>query len=293
MNYALITAARNEEQLIEKTIHAVTSQCLLPIRWAICSDGSTDKTDAIITSYASAFPWISYLRQPRDHISNFASKVDCLKLAYHHLQDLTFDAIGNLDADITFDNNYMQFLLDKLAADPSLGVVGTQFVENGHLRYNYDLMNKMHVSGGCQLFRRSCFDAMGGFTPMRRGGEDWAAVTTARMMGWRTQCYNEQFFFHHRPLGTAHRSAAAAMFRQGERDYLTGNHPIWQIFRSLFQMSRRPYLLGGGLLLCGYTYSLLKRSERTVSPNLVAFHRAEQMERLRRFLRGLSPNIPS
>ena len=44
--YVLITPARNEADFIEKTIQSVIAQTVLPLRWVIVSDGSTDDTDA-------------------------------------------------------------------------------------------------------------------------------------------------------------------------------------------------------------------------------------------------------
>ena len=42
--YVLITPARNEEAFIEKTIQSVISQTVLPAKWVIVNDGSTDTT---------------------------------------------------------------------------------------------------------------------------------------------------------------------------------------------------------------------------------------------------------
>lgn len=56
-NYILITAAKNEDAYIERTIIvSVINQTLLPENWIIISDGSTDNTDDIIKRYA--FPSI-------------------------------------------------------------------------------------------------------------------------------------------------------------------------------------------------------------------------------------------
>ncbi|MCK4830926.1 glycosyltransferase family 2 protein, partial [bacterium] len=49
--YVLITPARNEEDYIEKTIQSVISQTILPAKWVIVSDGSTDLTDEIVEKY--------------------------------------------------------------------------------------------------------------------------------------------------------------------------------------------------------------------------------------------------
>ena len=60
-----------------------------------------------------------------------------------------------------------------------------------------------HVSGACQMFRRQCFEEVGGYTPIKGGGIDWVAVTTARMKGWQTRTFPEKTCFHHRKMGTA------------------------------------------------------------------------------------------
>ena len=52
LKYVLITPARNEQAFIEGTIRSVVSQTVLPIKWVIVSDGSTDGTDAIVRGYA-------------------------------------------------------------------------------------------------------------------------------------------------------------------------------------------------------------------------------------------------
>lgn len=289
--YVLITAARNEEALIENTIRCVAAQTTLPQKWVIVSDGSTDQTDKIVKKYAAQYGWIQLLRTPGHRDYQFAAKVHCLMAAWNEIRTLAFEVIGNLDADITFDPDYMKFLLDKLAGDPRLGVVGTRFAERGRQVYDYKYMNEKHVSGGFQVFRKACFEEIGGYLPMRGGGEDWAAVTSARMKGWRTQSYTEKLFLHHRPMGSTGQSLWSVQFRQGARDYLTGGHPLWQVFRSFFQMSRKPYWIGGVCLMTGYAWAWVRRLERPVPKELILFHRSEQMRRLRDLL-PFSPKHP-
>ena len=182
-SYVLITPARNEAAYIENTILSVISQTVLPIKWVIVSDGSTDATDKIVISYASSNSWIELVRMPEHRDRQFAAKVHCFNAGYDKLQGLKYDVIGNLDADITFEKDYFEFLLGKFHKNPELGVAGTPFVEGNEKTYDYRYTNIEHVSGACQLFRHQCYEEIGGYTPIRGGGIDWVAVTTARMKG--------------------------------------------------------------------------------------------------------------
>jgi hypothetical protein len=150
--------------------------------------------------------------------------------------------------------------------------------------YDYRFVSIEHVSGACQLFRRDCFEEIGGYVPVKSGGIDHIAVITARMKGWKTRTFTEKICLHHRKIGTAERGVLAAKFRVGQLDYALGGHPVWELFRAFYQMSKPPYLLGGLLVLAGYVVASTKRAERPVSPALVEFRRKEQMLRLKKFL---------
>src|ERR1700754_4039012 len=76
--YVLVTAARNEELFIENTIKAVVSQTLLPKKWIIVSDASTDNTDKIVEEYAGRYTFIELVRIAKTHARSFASKVYAL-----------------------------------------------------------------------------------------------------------------------------------------------------------------------------------------------------------------------
>src|SRR2546430_10236703 len=75
MNYVLITPARNEEALIEKTLQSVIAQTAPPERWVIVDDGSSDRTAEIVERYAKGHPWIELLRRSPRKDRTFAGKV--------------------------------------------------------------------------------------------------------------------------------------------------------------------------------------------------------------------------
>lgn len=290
LQYVLITPARNEAQFIEQVINSLITQTIRPAKWVIVSDGSTDGTDEIVKRYIQIESWIELVRMPERRERHFAGKVHCFNAGYQRLAGVTYDVIGNLDADITFEPDYVEFLLTKFADDWRLGVAGTPFVE-GAESYDYRFTSRHHVSGACQLFRRDCFEDIGGYQAIQGGGIDWVAVTTARMKGWKTRTFTERVCRHLRAMGTASSGKLGAWYNLGKQDYYLGGHLLWQVFRSCLQMRSKPYVLGGVALLAGFIWGVVTRANRPIGHDLIAFHQREQMQRLRDMFRKLFTRI--
>jgi glycosyltransferase involved in cell wall biosynthesis len=283
LSFVIVSPARNEAQFIELTLQSVVAQKMRPMRWVIVSDGSTDATDEIVARYVSQYSWIQLVRMPERQKRDFAGKVHAFNAGYAQVQNLHYDVIASLDADISFDPEYFSFLIEKLQADPTLGLVGTPFQETTGQVYDYRFVSIEHVSGACQVFRRECFQAIGGYLPIRGGSIDHIAVISARMKGWKTRTFTEKVCLHHREMGTAQRGVLASKFKLGIKDHAVGSHPIWEVFRIVYQMTQRPRCVGGLALGSGYVSAAFRRNVRPVSQELVSFHRQEQMQRLRKF----------
>ena len=281
--YVLITPARNEEAFIELTIKSVIRQTVRPIKWVIVSDGSTDRTDDIVRKYTAQHSWIELVRMPERKERDFSGKVLSFNAGRERTKDVPHEIIGNLDADLSFEPDLFEMLMRRFAANPRLGVGGAPFTE-GNGTYDFCYSSIEHVSGACQLFRRECFQEIGGYRPMKGGGIDVLAVLTARMKGWQTRSFPERMCFHHRIMGSARDSAARINYRLGQKDYMLGRHPLWQLFRAIYQMRRPPLVVGGFMLLIGYLSRALRRVKRTVPGEVVRFQRREQMTRLTNFL---------
>jgi len=284
LSYVLITPARNEEAFIEKTIESMIHQTVLPVKWVIVDDGSTDRTRELVSRYLGQYRWIEMVQLPQRRDRSFAAKVMAFNAGYQTLKGLSYEIIGNLDADISFEKDHFEFLTRTFSLDPTLGVAGTVFREEGYSSETDSFEGQKHVSGQCQLFRRECWNDIGGYIPHRAGGIDWMAVTTARMKGWKTQSFREKSFFHYRHLGTAERSILSSLFSYGEKDYYLGGHPVWELFRVAYRTTKHPYVIGGIALGLGYCWAFLRRTPRPVSKDLILFHRKEQLLKLKRIL---------
>ncbi|HXH47959.1 MAG TPA: glycosyltransferase family 2 protein [Terriglobia bacterium] len=283
--YVVITPARNEAQFIELTLNSMVAQTVKPLKWVIVSDGSTDGTDEIVSRYATEYPWIELVRMPERTERHFAGKVYAFNAGYSRVKDLDYAVVVSMDADISFEEDYFAFLLEKLTGDSRLGLVGTPFRDSSNGMYDYRFVSIEHVSGACQVFRRECFEAIGGYRPVKSGGIDLIAVLSARAAGWRTRTFAEKSCLHHRSMGTLRQRSLSNSFRRGRMDYLLGSHPVWEIFRSIYQVKRKSHFIGGILMLAGYFWTMLNRVERTMPQDLVSLRRDEQLRRLKRTFR--------
>jgi glycosyltransferase involved in cell wall biosynthesis len=251
-------------------------------------DSSTDRTAEIVESYTKRHPWIELVRRAQDPDRNFASKAHAVALGFERLNSVQFEIVGNLDADVSFQPDYMEFVMQKFAEDPELGLAGTPFTQDGNYDSSKDSFEgENYVAGPCQLFRRECFREIGGYVPNRAGGVDWIAAMTARMKGWKVRSFSGKRFHHHRTLGTAGRGPLQALFSYGEKDYYLGGSPVWELFRVSYRMTKKPVVMGGFALLLGYSWAALRRTKRAVTSELMHFHRQEQMKKLRAIFRTL------
>ena len=116
-------------QLIEKVIQSVIGQTVVPSKWVIVNDGSTDATARIVGRYLAKYDWIELVNLPTHRDRSFAAKVHAFNAGFERVKNLEYEVIGNLDSDVSFDADYCEFLLSKFQEDPSLGVAGTIFRE--------------------------------------------------------------------------------------------------------------------------------------------------------------------
>lgn len=285
MNYVLISPARNEETYIRKSLDSMVAQTHRPLRYVVVDDGSTDRTAEIVREYTAKHPWIELVQRPPHADRSFAGKVHAFNAGYQLVKDLAFDVIGNLDADLSFPPDYLEFLMARFADDHRLGVAGTPFTQdNGYDSARDSFEGENYVAGGCQLFRAECFREIGGYIPIKGGGIDWIAVTSARMKGWTVRSFPEKRFHHYRTLGTAEMHPLQAISDYGRRAYTLGSSPVWHLTRVVYRMTKSPYIVGGLALLYGYTKAALFRVPRSVSAEMIMFYRREQMTRLRTIL---------
>ena len=287
--YVLSTVAYNEGSRIENTIACIIGQTCRPKRWLIISDGSTDNTDEIIIKYSKQYPWIQYQRQEKTndpfqkHERASYAYSRAMAIARRQFAGLDHEFHGNLDADITFNNDYFERLIEEASKDHRLGIVGggaysvyeeKKLVKEGFIQPDF-------VGGPVQFFRRQCLDDIDGYFPY--GNADVVAVFMARMKGWKVRCYPEINAYHHDQPENSVRIKVPICFRLGQMDYIMGGFPPFIVGRCLLRMFHEPLFIAGLAMLAGYFWASINKLKRHLPKDLVCFMKQDQKNRICQF----------
>jgi poly-beta-1,6-N-acetyl-D-glucosamine synthase len=291
--YVLLTAAYNEEAYIEGAIRSVVAQRLLPRRWVIVSDDSTDRTDEIVKSYVAKYDFIKFLRVSKNSGHNFGAKLVALRKGMRFLADVEYEYIGNLDADVCLESGYFQVLIDHFRGHANLGIASGFVHEDDGSGFRSRWFNTVaNVPHAAQLVRRECFQAVGGYAVLKYGGEDWYAQTCAKMKGWHVESIPDLKVFHNRWTGASSHPISNA-FRLGRLEFSLGCDPLFEVAKCLKKMRDRPYGLGGVIRFLGFVWCYVSGERLGVPRDFADFLRREQRARLFPFLYRRIREIPS
>lgn len=285
--YVIITPAFNEEKYIQRVIESVIGQSIIPQKWIIVDDGSTDSSKKIIHKFLDNNKWITYLRREKipGH-TYYGSNVFAILDGMKGVENIDYDYLAILDADIILCDDYYERVLEKFSSHPELGVAtGTYFEIIGGKKIEANI-DRMSTPKAIQVFKKQCYEKIGGYLPMKHGGEDTCAEVMARMNGWQTWSFNDIHVQHLRPVGTRNSSdLLMARFRLGITDYSVGTHPLFMIFKSAKRaITEIPHLTSGLARLSGFIYGYIKHEERQVPEEMIVYLRKEQLNRLKRLI---------
>jgi GT2 family glycosyltransferase len=267
---------------------SVIAQSVRPQIWVIVDDGSTDETAEIIKLYAERHEWIRYVyREKTLGQMYFGSNVQAILKGLELLAGESYEYIAILDADISLPKDYYNNILNCFERDERLGIASGVYVDNIDGRFRKVLNDRRSTPKGLMVFRKSCYESIGGFIPLKYGYEDTCACIAARMKGWKTWSFPDMVAIHNKPVGTGHsKSLLQIRFRLGIGEYFSGSHPLFVVFKSMKRCFRElPFLSGGLARLAGYVYGYFMHEKRQVPEELVQYLRKEQISRILRFNR--------
>lgn len=276
--YVVITPARDEEAHIERTIHAMAAQTILPAQWVIVNDGSRDATGRIIDEYAREHPWITPLhREDRGFRKAGGGVVEAFYAGYNAVRPAGWDFIVKLDADLSFAPDYFERAFRRFADDPQLGIGGGVICNRLDGRWVVEKNPAFHVRGATKIYKKQCWNAIGGL--VRAPGWDTLDEVKANMLGWKTSAFPELALAHYRPTGDAD-GAWKNWVKNGRANYISGYHPLFMVVKCLKRALRKPYVVGAAGLLYGFMSGYVTGIAQVDDAALIAYLRDQQMRRL-------------
>ncbi|MHB8135341.1 MAG: glycosyltransferase family 2 protein [Anaerolineaceae bacterium] len=283
MSYAVISPVKNEAEFIELTIESMILQTVKPAVWVIVNDGSQDKTESIVRKYAEENDWIKLVnRQGSTVRKRGKGVVEAFYAGFETLQQ-EFDFIVKMDGDVSFNPDYFESLFHEFDLDPQLGIAGGGLYEKPEGKSWVLLTSKDHVRGCTKIYRRKCFQAIGGLVPSMGwdGIDEWKALA----MGWKIQSFLDIKIYHYRYTGAA-TGYLKSWIEQGNGAYRMGYHPLFMFARGFRRMTERPYVIGGLAMVASYILSWFRREEMLAEPFVVNYIRRTQMKKLIGLLSG-------
>jgi len=274
-SYIAITPARDEEQFLPGLISSMAAQTLLPQRWIVIDDGSVDGTAQILDEAARLYPWIDPIHLPRNRPREAGGESVIMQfLPREAWQGVDF--IFRLDADLSFEGDFVELMLKEFAANPELGIAGATLYEPTSNRWReVPEFNSFHTRGATKMYSAACFAAI---EPLE-GCEGWDTIDEMRalMRGFETRSFRNIRAYHHRPQGEV-AGAWRGYFGKGKTAYYIGYSPIFLLARAARVAVTRPVL--GLCMAAGYFDSQLRRRPTVDDTELVSFIRRQQVRRL-------------
>lgn len=262
-NYVLISPCRNEANYMKETLETVLAQTLLPTKWIIVDDGSTDATAGILSDYSRRFSWIQIVTcSDRGHRAVGPGVIEAFYEGFKSIDPDDYEYLCKLDLDLRLPARYFEILIERMEANPRLATCsGKAYIEQGG-KLVYERHGDDMSIGATKLFRMSCFREIGGF--VREVMWDGIDCHTCRMKGWIACSWDEPElrFIHLRPMGSSQNSIYAGRMRHGYGQYFMGTGFVFMLASSVFRMNQKPYIFGSMAILWGWIHSAWQKKPR-------------------------------
>jgi len=257
LTYALVTPAKDEVENLERLASSVLAQTVIPSRWVIVDNGSSDSTPDVANALAAAHEWIIATSAPGTTTAPGAPVVRAFNMGRELAGQP--DVIVKLDADVSFEPDYFGRLLDEFEADPKLGIAGGVCfeLENGEWVPRY--VTGDHVRGATRAYRTECFREIGPLPEVV--GWDGVDELKAHVLGWRTASVPTLRFFHHRAVGARDGSRASRWLAEGRCAHYMGYGALYMLVRTVGRAGRDRDLAAFAMLW-SYAAAAFRREPR-------------------------------
>jgi biofilm PGA synthesis N-glycosyltransferase PgaC len=277
----VVSPVHNEAPHIESVARALAAQQRPPDAWIVVDDASTDGTFERLRELELAFDFLTVLRAPvapdGDDRLALANEIRAFNYGLQSVDLGSFTHVAKLDGDVELPPEWYAVLLERFAADPTLGIACGQLEEGLEGARGIIPIPPHHVHGAVKLYSLPCFTKIGGLQP--RLGWDTIDETYARMHGFSTCSFPDPVAIHHRPFATRD-GALRGRARHGACAYIAHQSLPWVAARAVKVGRARPVGVGGGAFLYGYLRAAVDGTARVEDPALRRFVRRELRSRV-------------
>jgi poly-beta-1,6-N-acetyl-D-glucosamine synthase len=275
----VITPCRDEQRYVSAAIASIAAQSLLPTRWVIVDDGSTDGTTEILQEASSRLDFVRLVRREdrgRRHVGPGVVEAFYAGLAGEDLDEYAF--IAKVDLDLELPPDYFQILIDRMLAEPRLGSCsGKPYGRRPDGGLEVEPCGDEMSVGMTKLWKTACFRQIGGLVR----GVMWDGIDChrARMLGWKVRSWDEPKlrFVHARAEGSSQQGILTGRVRHGRGQYFMGTGPMYMLSSAVYRMFARPFVVGGLAMAWGWCLAWLTRQPRYKAPNFRRFLRRYQL----------------
>lgn len=274
----VVTPARDEADNIPHTIASMRAQTLVPLRWVIVDDGSSDGTGELARRLTVDCSWIDVVeRRDRGSRRPGGGVVEAFYAGFRTVKDTDWTHLLKLDADLEFGPDYLARVVARMLADPTLGIAGGMIENLIDGRRVLEQHPRFHVRGATKIYSRACWEAIGGLHAVK--GWDTLDELQAARRGFRTESFADIRLVQRRFTGDG-TGQWINWKKNGEAAYVCGYHPAYLVAKAVRRAFVRPWVVASVGLVVGYVRAAVRRRPRVDDPELLAFVRDQQWRRL-------------
>jgi glycosyltransferase involved in cell wall biosynthesis len=287
LRYAIITPARNEEENVRRLGAALVAQTVHPAQWIVVDDGSTDGTPDVVAGLAETHDWISTLASPGATTERLnegrreARPLDGFRRGVRALAE-PVDVVIKVDADVSFDPDYAERLMERFEADERLGIASGTCYEQEEGEWVRRTKADTTVWGASRAYRWEAVPDLMWLEP--RMGWDGLDEIRVQLRGMTTKTFVDLPFRHHRPEGGRELTSLHHGEALGRACWYMGYRPSYLAMRALYRARREPAAIA---MLWGYAASAARRDPQV--PDAAVIRALRQRQRLGVALRRGAP----
>ncbi len=183
---SVVMSVYNSEQWLKESIYSIINQTFKDFEFIIINDGSTDKSESIITSFANQDQRIKFFNQSNSGLTKSLNKAISISRGKY---------IARIDADDISLPDRLKKQYEILESSNNIGLCYTSFFEIDHLGKKIrkrKMINKLdlikrnlskgvnNIAHSSVMFRKSVFEELGGYREKLKKSQDfdlWLRMT--------------------------------------------------------------------------------------------------------------------